>query len=83
MPGGCKLQLKDDAVYNEVIASDSKENAAKTMSVLKKMFKAKMAKTLTDMSTKNVPRNMLQEQQFNFRIEGEIENAFQYQDEIT
>ena len=35
-----------------------------------------MQENLEKMSTRDIARNMLQEQQFSFRMEGEIENAY-------
>ena len=49
----------------------------------KKMFRAWMNAVLLGLSTREIAPNMLAQQQFEFRLEGELENAYLYHDEMV
>ena len=68
MDGGCKKQIENKS---EITEKDTEE------------AKSLLATKLSNLTTKTIARNMLSEQQFQFRIESGIEAAYLWNDEIT
>ena len=77
--GGCKLQLLDDEAYTTIISKQPGNDIA----TLQVKYETNMAEILFEKLSKTVARNMIKEQQFNFRIESEMEMAYLHHDEIT
>lgn len=60
---GCKLRIQDDQKYAALVAT---EEAAQK---LKEYFRVMLQKKMDDLACAEIPRNMLQEQQFEMKFE--------------
>ena len=60
---GCKISIKNDPKYSVLVST---EEGAQS---LKELYRVMLAKKLDDMASKDIPRNMLQEQQFEMKFE--------------
>ena len=68
MPGGCKYSLPESLLVTDE---------------LKESCRTHVKKQLDNLVMQGVPRNMLTEQQFVFRLESGVESAYLWNDEIT
>lgn len=73
---GCKISIKNDPKYSILVST---EEGAQS---LKELYRVMLVKKLDDMASKDIPRNMLQEQQFEMKFETYTEQVLQYHEEL-
>lgn len=66
------MQIKDDERYSALV--QTKEAAEK----LKEFYRVMLNKKMDDLASAEIPRNMLQEQQFEMKFETYTEQVMQY-----